>query len=188
MLTVEVPARETYNEQTNEFSSIPGVTLHLEHSLIALSKWEERWHIPFLGVKGRKDTKTEEQIADYIRCMTISPKDLPPEFYLNLSPSVIAKVNEYIEDSHTATIFSTVGAANSNNRGETITAELLYYWMFRMSIPMECQKWHLNRLLALIQLCDIKDNPKKKRRHTKADLAARRQLNEQRRAQYNTNG
>ena len=187
MLTITVPSRELFNEATSEFLSLDGATLKLEHSLLSLSKWEEKWHVPFLGRAGMKDDRTTEQVIDYIRCMTIVPKDLPPEFYDNLPADIVSQVQEYINDPHTATTFASMGNNGSPKRKETVTAELLYYWMFRLDIPMECQKWHLNRLMTLIQLCDMKDNPKKQKR-TAQSLAARRDLNAQRRAQYNTNG
>ena len=84
MLTITVQSRELFNEATSEFLSLDGATLKLEHSLLSLSKWEEKWPVPFLGRAGMKDDRTTEQVIDYIRCMTIVPKDLPPEFFDNL--------------------------------------------------------------------------------------------------------
>ena len=56
MLTVTIPDYEGFNEETQEFVNVKGTTLQLEHSLISLKKWEQRWHIPFLNKKGEEKT------------------------------------------------------------------------------------------------------------------------------------
>lgn len=157
MLRITIPASELWDEKKEEFITVAKEqTLQLEHSLVSLSKWESNWHKPFLT----KEDKTYEETVDYIRCMTIT-QNVNPEVYNRLTNSNITAINKYIEDSMTATVFR-----NDNQRGgsrEQVTSELIYYWMITLNIPMECQKWHLNRLLTLIRVCNIKNAPPKKR-------------------------
>ena len=180
MLVITIPAMELFNEKTQEFIPLKEQTLQLEHSLVSLSKWESKWCKPFLS----KDNKTMEETLDYIRCMTIT-QNVDQSVYSRLSKTNIEDINKYIEAPMTATTFH-----NDNQKGhgkETVTSELIYYWMIALNIPMECQKWHLNRLLTLIRVCNVKNSPPKKmsRREIMNRNAA---LNAARRKQFNTNG
>ncbi len=152
MLTLVVPETELFDEVRNEFIFVKEQKLTLEHSLLSLSKWESKWHKPFLS----KKEKTREEILDYLRCMTINSVD--EGVYACLTPKMIERVDAYIGDSMTATTFSD----KKRPSHETITAELIYYWMVALNIPFECQKWHLNRLLTLVEVCSIKNQPPKK--------------------------
>lgn len=180
MLTITVPAFEMWDEKNEKFVNIKECTLQLEHSLISLSKWESKWCKPFLFTK----EKTEEETLDYVRCMTLTPR-VPPEVYYGLTSENIKAINRYIEAPMTATCFG----ADRNGRGnrEIVTSELIYYWMIALNIPFECQKWHLNRLLTLIRVCNIKNQSPKKmsRREIMSRNAA---LNAARRKQLGTNG
>ena len=181
MLTIEIPGQELYDNTTGLFSALKTETLQLEHSLVSLSKWESKWCIPFLG----KNQKTDEQIIDYIRCMTIS-QNVKPEVYQRFSGPLYKQIQEYIDAPMTATWFSDKqGPAGGN--GEIVTAELIYYWMVALQIPFECQKWHLNRLLTLIRVCNIK-NQKPQKPGRREALSSRAALNAARRAKYNTRG
>ena len=131
--------------------SSEGGTILLEHSLVSLAKWESHWKKPFLS----KDQKTRAETIDYIRCMTLTA-NVNREFYNTLTQENINAVNAYINDSMTATTFYDGGKTKSPSR-EIITAELIYYWMVSLQIPFECQNWHLNRLLTLIRVCNIKN-------------------------------
>ena len=155
MLQITVPKREAWDEGTEQFVSIPETTICLEHSLISISKWESKWHTPFLG----KDKKTIEQITDYVRCMTITP-NVKPEVYNFLSRDNIDEVLSYIDDPMTASTIRDLGGQRRSS--EIVTSELIYYWMVALQIPFECQKWHINRLMMLIRICNIKNQPNKK--------------------------
>lgn len=181
MLRITIPASELWDENKEEFVIVAKEqTLQLEHSLVSLSKWESNWHKPFLT----KEDKTYEETIDYIKCMTIT-QNVNPEVYDRLTNSNISAINKYIEDSMTATVFRNDNQ-NSRNR-EQITSELIYYWMISLNIPMECQKWHLNRLLTLIRVCNIKNAPPKKRSKSET-INEWAMLNAARRQQMNSTG
>ena len=180
MLQIKVSAKEAWDETNNQFITIPETTICLEHSLISISKWESKWHIPFLG----KDKKTSEQVIDYIRCMTITP-NVKPEVYNFLSQGNIDDVLAYIDDPMTASTVKELGGPKRSS--ELITSELIYYWMVAHQIPFECQKWHINRLMMLIRICNAKNQPSKKmsRRNAMQQNAA---LNAARRQRLHSKG
>lgn len=185
MLTIVIDpseASDIWDDERQQFvhkDEFKGCTLILEHSLISISKWEAKWHVPFLSSK-----KTEEQTLDYIRCMTVN-QCVPANVCEHLSLKNVQDISEYINDPMTAT---TVNGLNSNNHSrEIVTSELIYYWMIALQIPFECEKWHLNRLLQLIAVCNVKNTPGKKM--SKNDIIARNKaLNEARKKKYNTKG
>lgn len=179
MLTIHVSATELFDEDKNEFVPSVETTLELEHSLASLSSWESKWEQPFLGPK----EKTTEQTLDYIRCMTLTP-EIPPEVFSSLSDENLDEINRYINTKMTATTFNEM--PDKTRSRELVTAELIYYWMIAMDIPFECERWHLNKLLTLIKVVNIKNQPAKKQ--GPIDMAARRRLNEERQAKYNTTG
>lgn len=180
MLEIIVPEREYWDEEKQEFGYFKGQTLTLEHSLVSLSKWESKWHKPFLT----KDEKTIEETVDYIRHMTLTKK-VDPDTYRFLTNDNVIEINRYISDSMTATRI-TQDKKNGRNR-EQVTSELIYYWMVALNIPFECEKWHLNRLLTLIEVCNVKNQPPKKR--SKTDIArSYAELNAARRRKFNTKG
>ena len=180
MLQITIPECELWDSDKQEFVNIKEQTLQLEHSLVSVSKWEARWNKVFLS----KEEKTVEQTIDYIKCMTIT-QNVKDEVYNGLTADIITKINDYISAPMTATWFSNENQSHKSN--EKITSELIYYWMISLNIPFECQKWHLNRLLTLIKVCNIKNTPPKKM--SKHDLASRNAaLNAARRKQYNTTG
>lgn len=196
VLTLKIPAKQSWNEKTEEFVYSDAVTLKLEHSLLSLAHWESNWNIPFLS---NLDKLTVEQWLDYIRCMTIT-KGVDPEVYARLTKEQYKAINEYMEAPMTATWFAGESKPNERNsatkprpkrpprRGGTVmTAEVLYCQMFSFGIPKECEKWHLNRLLTLIRVCQESQAPAKKM--SKGDrLTQQRMLNEQRKAKLKTRG
>lgn len=178
-LTIEM-IPEGWDEEKEEFVEPKTRTLQLEHSLVSLSKWESKWHKPFLA---QKDLTVEETL-DYIKCMTLT-KDVPPEVYAHLTNEHVKKVWEYISDPMTATTFREDGSGKKNR--EIITAEIIYYWMVAFGIPFECQKWHLNRLMTLIRVCNIKNQPEKKRSKSEI-MRSNTALNAARRKQLHSRG
>lgn len=180
MLVITIPATEEFDEAKGEFVYVKEQTLQLEHSLISISKWESKWCKPFLS----KQEKTFEETIDYIKCMTLN-KNVSDDVYSCLTQANVNAINDYIGAPMTATYFSNNDRGKRNN--EQITSELVYYWMIALNIPFECQKWHINRLLTLIRVCNIKNQPPKKmsRREIISRNAA---LNAARREQLNTKG
>jgi hypothetical protein len=180
VLQIKVPLSEEFDERTSEFAVAEEVSLTLEHSLVSLSKWESKYEVPFLGPK----PISHEEMLDYIRMMILG--DPPPDDVVyRLSSLELNQINEYVNAKMTATWFNERDAPRP--RREIITAELIYYWMISLNIPFECQHWHLNRLLTLIRVCNLKNSPKKKM--SNADAAAQqRELNALRRQQLGTTG
>ena len=172
MLSITVPDTELFNEETQSFYTIKGCTLHLEHSLVSLAKWESKWKKPFLG----REEKTDEELLDYLRCMTIT-QNVNPYIYKCLTNENLLKIKQYIDDPMTATTVNHQEKKTTNK--EILTAEIIYYYMIALNIPFECQKWHLNRLFMLIRVCSIKSTKQKKMPKSEY-LAHRRALNEQR--------
>lgn len=188
MLQIIIPEREYFDDQRQEFIYSKKHTLLLEHSLISISKWESKWKKPFLA---NSNDRTIEESKDYIRCMSLSPT-WDDSVYDDITNDEMKQIAEYIDDKMTATWFNDKNDPTQKNgkpgrNGQIITSELIYYWMISFNIPFECQKWHINRLLTLIRICQIKNTPAKKMK--KKDLYARnRELNEARRRQLGTKG
>lgn len=178
MLTLLVPmSPEGFDEASSEFVKPEVYALELEHSLVSLSKWESFFEKPFISSE-----KSAEETIWYINAM-ITSENPPGNILQNLSEENFEEIQNYLEAKMTATWFSD----NRSKSKEIITAEIIYYWMISLNIPMECQYWHLNRLLTLIQVCNEKNAPPKKM--SKAEIAQKqRELNAQRRAQMKTKG
>jgi hypothetical protein len=184
MLSITIPAVEGFNEATSEFFMYPEIPLELEHSLVSLSLWESKWEIPFLNPAIEKTT---EQTLDYIRCMATSEISL--DDLSRLTEGNIKAINEYIDRKYTATTFSELPEKFKGNN-TIVTAEIIYYWLVALTIPFEAEGWHLNKLLALVKVVNIKNQPAKKggQTITKDEMAERRAENARRRAEWNTKG
>ena len=174
MLTITIPASEYYNQAEDKFYSLgKPQTITMEHSLVSISKWEAIWHKPFLS----ESKKTLEESISYARCMTLT-QNVKPEVYNFLSKENFKEINAYIEDPMTASTVSET--KKGGHQKEIVTSELIYYWMIALNIPMKCEKWHLNRLLMLVRICEAKQEPAKKMskseimRNNRALNAARR--------------
>lgn len=181
MLTLSVKDREFWDESTEEFTFAKGGTLKLEHSLVSISKWEAKWHKSYFET----ESKTMEQMLSYIECMTIN-SDVPKSVYAALSPTDFKKIVDYIEDPMTATTIRE-DPKSKTKKSQFITSELIYYWMIQFGIPVEFEKWHINRLTTLIRVCSEENKPAKK--VNPEDTARRyRELNKARKAKYHTRG
>lgn len=180
MLQITVPSSERWDEAKEEFVYTDGQTLQLEHSLVSLSKWESKWCKPFLSSKNLSD----EEILDYIQCMTVTP-NVQPEVYFGLTTENLSQVLQYINAPMTATTFREDN--NGKRNREVITAEIIYYSMVAYGIPFECETWHLNRLLTLIRVCKIKNEPPKKR-SSKDIMSEYAAINAARRKAHNSKG
>ena len=182
MLTIKIPEIETFDDETNSFKVYKERSIRLEHSLVSISKWESLLEKPFIS-KSKADKKTDADVLEYIRCMTIT-QNVPSLYYSYIPEEEMDRISNYIEAPMTATTFANL---KSSGHGDIITSEIIYYWMVTYNIPMECQKWHLNRLLTLINVCNVKNQPKNKM--SRAELIQRnRQINEARKKKLNTEG
>ena len=163
MLRIVIPEGQLFDEKTEEFIYTKQQTLQLEHSLVSLSKWESKWQKPFL---------------------TNTP-NIDPNVYKFLTKENIKDINDYIGDSMTATTFNDINSKGHSR--ETITSELIYYWMVSFNIPFECQKWPINRLITLIRICIIKNQSSKKM--SKSEIMSRNAaINAARRKKLNSKG
>ena len=181
-MTLVIPGRELYNEEQNEFFTTKDTVLQLEHSLISISLWESKWHKAYLK---RDDKRTLEETIDYVRCMTLN-KGVDPNVYYNITDKEFDKILSYIENPMTATTINM--RSNRPPSREIVTSELVYYWMIELGIPFDpCQKWHFNRLMTLIDVCNAKQSPGKNM--SKRDIMKQNHaLNQARKAKHGTRG
>lgn len=176
-LTITVPEFEAYDNQKEEFIECKETELRLEHSLVSISKWESKWHTSFLHAQ-RERSLSKEQLIDYIRCMTLT-QNVNPNVYRGITRGNLKDIVEYITNPMTATTFAEVEGQGPSRK--IITSEVLYGWMVGLQIPFECEKWHVNRLMTLIRVCNENNKPDKKMKPADA-MATHRALNASRRA------
>ena len=179
-VTITIPGQDFYDAVSGRFIITKEITVTLEHSLLSVSKWEAKWHKPYLSTK----SKTPEESIDYIRCMCTT-KGVDPRVFNALTNANIKMIMDYIQDPMTAT---TIRRINQKPSNRIVTSEVIYFWMANFQIPFEpCEKWHLNRLMTLIEVASAENQPKKKMGKKEA-AKERAALNAQRRARYNTKG
>ena len=184
MLTITIGLTEVFDEEQELFLMAGGTEVMLEHSLVSLSKWESKWEIPFLG----DQEKTNEQTLDYIAAMDLLG-NVSPEVLQTVTQADLDRITQYIDKKMTATWFTEVPGITGPIKKETVTAEIMYYWLVALTIPFETQEWHLNRLLTLVKVINAKNTPEKKSKTPINQLAAQRKaLNDARKAQYGTAG
>lgn len=179
MLLLSIPSKEYYDEIRNEFFSVPGGTLELEHSLFAIAQWESKWKKSFINSKELTGT----EILDYIKCMSLSSA-VDPSIYNNITAEQIGEVMGYINSKQTATTFS---GPKEKASGRVVTVELVYCWMFSLNIPLECEHWNFDRLTTLIRVCVLENGPQKKM-SKKETAQMYRDINRARRKKIHTKG
>jgi len=194
MFEITIPGEELWDARRAEFTSTKAVTLRLEYSLVSLSKWESKWHIPFFDDSMEK---TPEQMQDFVRCMTVT-QGVDPTVYARLTVENLNAIYRYMEDPMTATWFAGEGRPGEENQngtakrrarrrppgtGKVLTSEVLYSRMFQAGVPIECERWHLNRLMTLIRVCQEEQAPPRKMSRKDA-LRQRRELNAARMKKY----
>lgn len=174
---------EIWNDEKQEFAYLNECTVRLEHSLVAISKWESKWCKPFLN---NSKQLTNEEVLDYIQCMMLN-KNVDPAVYYILASEYHDEIINYIDHPSTATTFYEPKTGKKKVNDDVITSELIYYWMTSYSIPFEAEKWHIHRLIALIRICNIKNSPPTEQ--SKEDVALMQyRINEERKKKYNTTG
>lgn len=194
MLVLKIESRQLWDPNTEEFVYINETELRLEHSLLALAKWESKWHVPFFTASGEL---TMEQQLDYIRCMNLND-ETDPGVYAMLTKKQLQAITEYMDDPMTATWFrgeprpneprtGKVSLRKLRSRGTETTAEVIYCQMFQFGVPKECEQWHLNRLMTLLRVCSESQMPPKKMSPGEA-TAQRQALNAKRKAKLRTRG
>lgn len=160
MLEITVPAKEFVIQR--RFFNTKETKLRLEHSLVSVAKWEQKWKIPFINV----GPQNHEQTLDYIRCMTIT-QNVDPMVYRALTPENVKAVEAYIADPASASKFyenelAEIEKKKKGGKKEIMTSEKLYALMTQYRINWAAEKWHLNRLVALIEYCGQMNQPPRK--------------------------
>lgn len=193
MLEITIPEQHYrfFDEGSEQFFyvDVKESKLQMEHSLLSIRKWEQKWHVRFIR-RDNEERLTKEQTLDYLRCMTLN-KNIDNNVYKFIPKEEYQKIEAYINNPMTATTISKnlendpVSKAKASREG--ISAELIYYWMFSLGIPLECERWHLNTLITLIKVFNIK-NGKPKKVNKQQAARDRRIENERRKKLLNTTG
>lgn len=191
MLIIHVDERldekELWDSVNNKFLYIKphkAIDLKLEHSLISIHKWEQKWHIPFIKEKNSEEKMSTEQTVDYIKCMTLN-QDVPDSVYDDLTAEDINRISEYMANPMTATVVRQ--SSDQKKGGRKLTAEVIYSMMIQLQIPQSFDKWHINSLIKLIEVRTIDETPPKKMSQREI-IERNRAINEARRAKYHTKG
>lgn len=180
MLHIDIKGGEFFNEDSQTFIYVEPQRIDMEHSLLAISEWESIWKKSFFD-----DPKTWLEFLDYIRCMALKP--INTSVFNSFTDEDYKKITDYMNDTHTATVIRSVDQ-NRKNSGRKTTSELIYYYMAVAGIPFECERWNIHRLLTLIRIYSIEQNPKKSKMSRNAVMQQNRELNAIRKAKYNTHG
>lgn len=186
----EIPRQEYFDNSSQEFITIeprkiPAIHLQLEHSLMSAAKWEGTWKKAFL----RDEEMTEEEFLDYIRCMTINRQE-NPAIYKDLTREALVQISEYMNDPQSAWQISPKKKGKKKKKPDTV--EMIYYAMVQYGIPLDCEKWHFNRLMALLDYFDTNGSSpgggSPKKRSEREIMELYRALNEKNRKKYHSKG
>ena len=160
MLIIKVEEQEFFDSKKEVFFNTKALSVRMEHSLISIAKWESFWEKPYLGTPGvTKGISGFKEERHYIKCMIVG--DAPHYIPDILSQNHGEEIKTYIDKRHSATTIYRKGTRASSR--QIITTELIYYWMIKFGIPLECQRWHFNRLLMLIDVCNVKEQAASKK-------------------------
>ena len=181
MLTINVEKQEFYDDVKEVFFYTKPIRVQMEHSLISVSKWEAVWEKAYLPTKGVVPGMSGfEEERHYISCMIVGkvPKHIPNTLFQNFDKEISA----YINSKQSATTIHSRGGNRPPSR-QVVTAEVIYYWMIKFNVPFSCERWHLNRLLTFLDVCNVKENTGKGSKLSSAEaLNYQQQLNQARRA------
>ncbi len=177
MLTIDLGTLEIFDGDKNEFTYETGGIVRFEYSLKAVYEWEGKWKKPFL-----KGELTYNETIDFYKFMALDEFDTK---FIN--DDVIKIISDYILNEGTATKFSDTKSDTPTVKGRTHTSEEIYAMMFSAGIPLEFENRNLNRLLTILRIISVQNNPPKKMSKEEI-LKQNANLNKQRRAQMKTKG
>lgn len=164
---------ECWDSDVEQFIPEKSVIVEFEHSLLSISKWESKWNIAFMS-----SDLDFEKLKSYAECMLLHEDDL--EYIDLMTNENFDSIIKYIEKSQTATTINYRGNAPKSSAGKIITSEQIYFQMFSNHIPLECERWHLSRLVALLEVFNVSTDDRKMSKRETAQYYA--SLNKARRA------
>lgn len=162
MLKIEIEPQELYDHNKKVFLYITEPkTFELEHSLQSVSRWEAEHEKTFLPPPFLDENEvhiTPIEWRSYFNHMVLGERPTEEELDV-IFVSHRLQILKYIAKPMSGTIFGGTSRAKTSN--VAISSELIYYWMSVYDIPYTpSDEWHLNRLLALIKIANIKNDPK----------------------------
>lgn len=166
MITIESKEEEFFDEPKQRFITL-GVNgkFTFNHCLKSIDIWESKYKKPFLV----ENNKTNEELFDYYRIMCID--EVKPASF---GPALVTKLEAYMKDSMSAT---TINSKDDKSTGKNtiLTSEVLYAYMANASLWLECENWHINKLLKLLSVINTLQKPKEKMNQKEANAIQRKQ-------------
>lgn len=159
MIKIHLPkSNDFFDEASGEFVDLPEINVKLENSLVAISRWESKFHKSFFTTTA----KNEAELLYFIRCMSLTDELLDEITALRIisSQPILKEIKKYLDDPMTATVVKKQPGGKKSS--ETTTSELVYYWLVAHQIPFSCEWWNINRLIKLVEVCNAKNQPGKK--------------------------